>query len=127
MTLKSEITVDPLRRGYSTMTDQQIVDSLNAVNRTRNRTSITGDELFSATDEVEYIALSSSDRLLWVSFCGRDSIDPFGKANVAFVKDLFGNGSATVLAMAGDRVESVSRADELGVRVGIGLAQEARR
>lgn len=33
--LFAEITTDPLGRGYTGMTDQQIADSLNAVDRTR--------------------------------------------------------------------------------------------
>ena len=40
--LKTELTEDPLALGYSGMTDQEVADSLNAVNRQRNRTSMTG-------------------------------------------------------------------------------------
>lgn len=36
MSLKSEITADPLGRGYAGMTDQQVADDLNSVYRTRD-------------------------------------------------------------------------------------------
>jgi len=128
MSLKIEIATDPLTRGYAGMTDQQLVDSLNAVNRTRNRTSMTGDEMFAPTDAAEWQNLSAANQLLWVSFCGRSEFDPFGGANVAFVTDLFSAGSATLTALAAARVETISRAQELGLRrVKLGHVFNARK
>ena len=87
---------------------------LNAVNRTRNLTSLTGDVMFGATDDTEFAGLTDLKKQLWVSFCGRDSIDPFGSANVAFVTWIFGGGSGTITTLATLRKEDLSRAAELG-------------
>jgi hypothetical protein len=100
---------------------------LNAVNRTTNKTSMSGDEVFSVTDNTEFQALSAGDKNLWLSFCGRDTINPFGASNVAFVTSLFGGGSDTLTALAATRKNDVSRAVELGLGiVRPGNIEEAR-
>lgn len=48
--LEDEIAKDPLGRGYSAMTDLQLLDSLNTADRGRNRTSMTGREVKAAVD-----------------------------------------------------------------------------
>jgi len=113
--LWNELSGDPLERGYSAMTDAEAAADLNTEYRTRNLDSVTGDECFSATDPTEFGALTDHKQDVWVSFCGRDSIDPFGAANVAFVQWVFGQGSDTLAALAGIRTEAQSRADELGL------------
>lgn len=115
--IKTELDGDPLTRGYSGMTDEQVAEDLNTVYRTINKTSLSGDELFAATDSAEFAALTDHQESLWVSFCGRSSIDPFGASNVAFVQYVFGGGSTTVSNLNSLRTESVSRAAELGVGV----------
>ncbi len=127
MPLATELSVDPLLRGYNgpgaanpgpgPMTDQQVTDDLHTLYRSRNRISMTGDEIFAATDAAQYDALTDADKLLWVSFCGRGTIDPFGVANVALVTSIFGAGTDTLTALASLRVESISRATELGLPV----------
>ena len=124
--LSDEIANDPLGRGYAGMTNQEAADSLNAVNRTRIRASMSGDEVFQATDAAEFGALTDAKRALWLSFCARAAIDPGAAANVAFVKFIFGAGSATVSALATRRTEVVSRAIELGIRSTAGLVEDAR-
>jgi hypothetical protein len=113
--LSEELANDPLGRGYAGMTDQEAADSLATTNRPRNKSSITGDETFGATDSAEFGALGDLKKQLWMSFCGRDSIDPFGTANVAFVQWVFGAGSSTIDNLNTIRVESVARAAELGI------------
>jgi len=113
--LKTEITTDPLGRGYSGMTDEQVAVSLNTVDRERNLASITGDIAFSATDGAEFAALSATKQQLWLAFCGRETINPFGTSNVAFVQWIFGAGSTTVSNLANVRKEPVSRGNELGI------------
>jgi hypothetical protein len=88
---------------------------LNAVIRTRNRSSLSGDAMFAATNASEWTALTDHQQNLWVAFTGKESIDPFGSANVALVTSLFGGGSATLTALAALRKEDVSRAVELGL------------
>ena len=113
--LKSEIDSDPLARGYSAMSDEAVAADLNTVYRTRNKSSLTGDEMFQATDGSEFTALTEHKEVSWLSFCGRNSVDPFGSANVAFAQYIFGGGSTTVSNLNSLRTESVSRASELGL------------
>lgn len=119
--LFDELTNDPLSRGYAGMTDAEAADDLNTEYRTRNRASMSGDEVFGATDPAEFNALDTGSGNTpdvqghWIAFCGRDNIDPFGSANVAFVQSVFGAGSTTVSNLAALRTETVSRAVELGL------------
>lgn len=124
--LSNEVSIDPLARGYAGMTDTQVADSLNSVDRSRNRTSMTGSEVFNATDSAEYNALTAEDKASWLSFCGIDSHDPFG-TSAAFVSNIFGAGN-TVNALIAARVETVSRATELSLStVKVGDVEYVRR
>ena len=116
--LREELLTDPLTRGYSGMSDQAAADDLNLIYlvspRTRNRESMTGDEVFQSIEsQTIWDGLSADQRSEFLHLCGRDSIDPFGTANVDAVKSIFGDGSATVTALAVARVEDISRAEEL--------------
>ncbi len=117
--LKDELASDPLLRGYLGMSDQEAAADLNTSYRTRNRTSMTGDEIFQATDPGEFNGLtsgsgnSSDDQGHWLAFCGRETIDPFATANVQLVISIFGNPSTTLTNLNAARVESITRAAEL--------------
>ena len=131
--LWTEITEDPLERGYSGMTDEEIAADLNTEYRTRNLARISGDEAFAATDATEFGNLGdtqeerSHKQVLWLSFCGRTSIDPFGSANVSLVQWVFGGGSVTISNLADIRTEPCSRAVELGLgEVAVGHIENAR-
>ncbi len=132
-TLKDELAGDPLGRGYAGMTDEEAAADLNISNRTRNRTSMTGDEVFQATEAAEFAGLGSGqgnsvdDQSHWLSFCGRDIIDPFASANVQFVTEIFQVGSTTLTNLQAARVESITRGVELGLgKVKTGHVQDAR-
>ncbi len=128
--IRDELLNDPLTRGYSGMTDQQAADDLNTSYRSRNRTIMTGDEIAQSVEsQVIWDGLSDQQRLEWLGLCGRDTIDPFGSANVDLVISIFGNPSGTVTNLQTARVESITRAQELpGVvsPVKVGHVQEAR-
>ncbi|HDY65737.1 MAG TPA: hypothetical protein ENH84_05850 [Phycisphaerae bacterium] len=126
--VKTEIDADPLGRGYSGMTDEEVADSLNAVDRTRIRSSMTGEEIFKASDVMELGGLAAAKLLLWVTFTRADSIDPSNAINVALVKAVFGAGSGTLTALAAARQEQISRGTEIGIRrIGPGYVADARR
>ncbi len=133
--LRDELLNDPLGRNYSSMSDQQVADDLHLPNRTRNRTSMSGDEIFQQTDPAEYNALpdggvnnSTDDKSHWLSFCGKDIIDPFATANVQFVTLIFGSGSITVSNLNVSRVETITRVQELKLNnIGPGVIEVARR
>ena len=124
--LKTEIDTDPIARGYSGMTDQEVVDSLNdTIDREVNKSSLTGDEVFQATNAGEYNGLSDAEKSQWLAFCGRETINPFGSANVTFVTALM--GASTVSGLQALRKETVSRGVELGFgNVKLGHVQDAR-
>lgn len=89
---------------------------LNAVNRTRNKTSLSGNELFTSTDSTEFAALTDTERQMWVSWCNTDR-DPTNARNISFVNFIFGGGSTTIGNLATIRTEDVSRAVEIGLGV----------
>lgn len=125
--LKTELTDDPLVRGYSAMTDEAAADSLNTADRTVGKSSMSGDELFQQTDSTEFTGLTAGKQQMWVSFCARDSVDPHAAANVTFVQFIFGAGD-TLTALSAARDTTVSRASELGIgEAKVGHIQEARR
>lgn len=125
--LKAELIAGHPDTGPYSLNDATAADEINVVNRTKPKPSLTGDEVFGATDGAEFIGLSDHQQILWLSFCGRPQIDPFQSANVDLVKHLFGAGSATVTALVALRSKAVSRAEELGLhRVREGTVTEAR-
>ena len=114
--LKAELDAGhPDTGAYTTGNPETAAAELNAVNRTKNKSSLTGDEMFDATVIADWAGLTDHQQQLWVAFTSKDSIDPFGVANVAFVTNLFGAGSDTLTALAALRKDDVSRAVELGL------------
>jgi hypothetical protein len=112
--LKAELTDDPLARGYTGMNDAAAAASLNAVNRTTSKSSMTGSEILQAIDETEYLALTDlqRDRVWQILHLG--TVDPFGVERDLMV-GIFGNESATIVALAAARTNAVSRGAELGL------------
>lgn len=114
--LKTELTEDPLALGYSGMTDQEVADSLNAVNRQRNRTSMTGSEVINAVDPTQWAGLADAQRQTVWNVVHLGTVDPFG-VEATLLTDVFGAESATITALAAMRKQSISRATELGYPV----------
>ncbi len=126
MALRDELAADPLARGYSGMSDQAAADDLNTAYRTRNRTSMTVSEVLNAVDSTEFGALSDANETKFWRLMAIGDLNPFG-VEATLLTGMFGAGSATILALQAARLEPISRAQELGVRVGPGLVAEARR
>lgn len=132
-TLKTEVTTDPLGRGYSGMNDDQVVASLNTVDRDVIKPSLSGDEIFNAAEPAEVTSMARGaanarqDFLAFLSLCARDSINPQGAATVRIILELFGAGSQTVGNLNQIRKQTVSRSVELGLGdKSIGAADVAR-
>lgn len=124
-TLEDELTLDPLGRGYSTLTNGEIDASGRVENRSRNRISMSGREIASEVVDSEYNALSDIKKTQFLSLMASEDLDPFGLgANV--IKDIFGVGSTTRSNLAVARVESISRWNELGINPKIGEIEDAR-
>ena len=117
MSLKDELTDDPLNRGYAGMSNEEALVDLNTAYRARNRLSMTGDEVFAnIANRAAWDGLTDAAKAHFLSLCARSFIDPFGSANVELVKSIFGNNSATVTNLASARVEAITRAVDLGLR-----------
>ncbi len=114
--LSGEIANDPLARGYSGMNDQQLLDSLNAKDISRNRTSMTGREVKASVDITEYKALSDAKKQQLIELVKSSDLNLFG-ADKDILVDIFGSGSATATNLAADRVENVSRSTEVGLGI----------
>ncbi len=126
--LRDELLSDPLGRSYSTMSDKEETDDLNTEYRSRNRTSVKSTEVFNAIDVSEFIALADGNRNTVMQIVGFGDINPFGKEADVFIS-IFGGGSETIIALALARMEPISRAVELGLRlipVRRGHVEEAR-
>lgn len=121
--LKAEIDGNPGL--YGAMTDQQVVDELNIVNKSQNRTSMTRQEIYENIDPAALSALTSI-QLAQLNLALSDTVDPFGNAAQVFI-DVFGGGSQTITNLQAARVDTVSRASQLGLGiVKLGHVTEAR-
>jgi len=118
--LKAHIQADPDGRGYSGMTDAEVAISLNTDTKVRNITGFTGDFVYQQTDPTEFLGLTEAQKQLWMSFCGRTTINPHATANVETVVQLFGNPSTTRSNLLAARTETVSD----GVFYGFGYVLE---
>jgi len=124
--MKTEILTDPLARGYAVMTDLQVLADLQALTRTRNKTTMSGREVAAEVLGTEYDALSDPKKTQFLALIASDDLDPFGLA-VTVVKDVFGVGSTTVSNLAAARIETVSGLVELDLgSPGLGNIVEAR-
>ena len=125
--LKQEIDNDPLGRGYAGMTDQQVAASLNASDRNVNKSLMEATEVLNAVDVTEWGALLPTQQDLFLKLLAIGRLNPFG-VEATLVRNIFGAGSATVAALAVARVETMTRARELGLEEPVrpGHVAEAR-
>jgi hypothetical protein len=115
----------PITGAYS-VDDVTAASQVNAVNIVRDRTSMTGREIAAEIVDAEYDALEDETiKAQVIALVSTDSVDPFGfSANV--IKDIF-PASATLAALALVRIETISRATQLGIgNVRAGDVQRAR-
>ena len=111
--LNSELQTDPLTRGYAAMSDQQAADDLNTVYRTRNRSVMTGKEVKDRIDTTEWASRTDAQKQIILALCNRDDLDPFG-IDAQIFQDAMAGATNTLDALNSYRVESISRAEELG-------------
>ena len=110
--LEDEIANDPLVRGYAGMTDVQLLASLNALDRPRNRTSMTGREIKTQVNVAEYNALSDAKKQQMIELLKHDDLNLFGLDKDILI-DIFGGASTTGANLAVARVENISRGVEI--------------
>ena len=112
---------------YTRMTNEEAAADLNIPRIDRNRTSMSGREIAAEIVDAEYNKLASDLKQQVLALVEADSHDPFGfAANV--IKDIFQTESVTFANLAVARVETISRATELGLPgIKVGWVEEARR
>jgi len=112
-TIKAEI--DGNAGLYGAMTDQQVADELNAEDKQRNRTSMSGSDILESIEGSALVGLTGDDAVKVMGIVGTDSINPFGPAAQIFI-NAFGGGSATIVSLAAARVETgISQATIIGM------------
>jgi hypothetical protein len=140
MTLQTELSTDPLARGYATMNADQTLASLTAVNRPMViERVITDRTLYSALGPAEAEAIltklataGASDATVnralgWIS--QRDGFNIGDPVAQAMVDQLVTNGVFTAAegaSIKGLAIVTKSRADELGLSVDWGVVNSAR-
>ena len=112
--LKTEITDDPLTRGYSSMTDAEVVTDMNTVYRTSNKATMPASEVLNAIDKAEFNGLIAANKQLIWDILHIGDINPFGIEADLFV-DTFGGGSTTITSLQALRKNDISRGVELGI------------
>ena len=124
--LAAELSDDPLTRGYSGMNDAEAAADLNTAYRTRGRATMTGSEIMNEIDKSEWDALlPTAQQTVW-NILHLGEVNPFG-VEATLMVDVFGGGSDTITALAQARMESITRAEELGLtRIRPGTVAEAR-
>ena len=116
--LNSEITGDPLSRGYSGMTDAQIADSLNTANRPQTNTLIPAHKVVSAVvpSEAALILPEERDRIAFIVSAGEVNISS-DNVRSAFQRAFAAGTTTRANLLALLNAPSISRAVELGLGV----------
>ncbi len=125
--LADEISGDPLTRGYSGMTDQQVADDLNTEYRNVSVDTVASDLVVAALVTANVNALAAGkQRTMW-GIIGAGSVRTDDAEVKAIFADMFPAGSATRTNLLALATQSMSRANELGLgTVRVGDVIEAR-
>ena len=116
--LKSEITNDPLGRGYSTKTNEQIAADLNTAYRTTLATTINTSDFLKGMAMSEYIALTAPQQSYLSLLFGDGNIDiRTGSEARTGLLALFGSASVTRANLLALATVPITR----GVELNIGL------
>ncbi len=112
--LKTELTTDPLARGYANMSIQAAADSLNTANRPSTRKTVPAHEVLEATVASEWASLTADQKARYALFTGAGDVNVAGANTRAAFGAMFGAGTQTranLLALVAGQL--VSRATEL--------------
>jgi hypothetical protein len=113
MALKSELTIDPLARGYAAMGDEQAADSLNTPDRSVLRESVATYEIFEAIVPSEFDALSVAQKARVQILLTLGSVLINGANAQATLLGAFGAGTQTRTNLIALARQAGSRAQEL--------------
>lgn len=117
--LKNELTIDPLTRGYTGMTDDQITASLVFNDRTRIRSMMSAGEILDQIDGGEFAGLTADNKARVDRILGLGAEIIIGPRDNHYalneLRTVFGAGSKTIIKLLQTRGVSISRAEELGL------------
>jgi len=117
ITLSNEINSDPLGRGYSGMSAEEITVDLNTIYRTKPVETVSGSAIFNATDDAEYAALTDAEKDRWLALCAVLEVNVSSGVAKALEAAIFGPGTTTRSNLISLKTENVSRAVELGLGI----------
>lgn len=118
--LKSELTTDPLAKGYAGMSDAQAAASLTTAYRTTERASIRASELYEAVVDSEFTALAANIQTRVRDLYTLDVVPAAtGSRARAVLLAIFGAGTQTRANLAALVKVDVRRCDEIGWGVGV--------
>lgn len=123
--LAAELTAEHPETGAYSADDATAAMELNVVNRTKNRTSMTGSEVLNAIYPTDWNGLTADQKSDVWDICHLGTLNPFGM-EATLLQGIFGT-STTIATLQAARLDNVSRAVELGLGVvGEGHVAQAR-
>ncbi|GAG13895.1 unnamed protein product [marine sediment metagenome] len=114
--IADEINTDPLARGYSGMTDEQVKDDANTLYQERKKAYVEGDGMYATTVSDDWDGLTDAQQSRWLNTCAIPRHDVTKGPTFSTVKQLFkpgGVASPTYDALLVFAFEAISRGTEL--------------
>lgn len=125
--LKSELTVDPLGRGYAGMGDAAVLADLFTEYRFRDQSLIATHEILTVLDDADLTALSAADHRKLLLFMSVGVLDVSNQRVREAFKAIFSGRTGALTRLQGLEKKAISRAIELGLgRLRLGHIQVAR-
>jgi len=110
---------------FGGLDDAAAAAKFNLSDISTTRDSLSGSEIFGATDETEYNALATDDiRTRWLTLCGIDTIT---KDATPLIKSIFNNGTTTWTNIVAAATITESIADQSSLpHIEVGYITRAR-
>lgn len=100
---------------YTGLSDQAAADSLNNANIAVDVETVGGVDIFEATTQTDYAALTATQKNLYHAIIGMENIKVKGSNTRAALLAMFGAGTQTRTNMAALQTTQTSRAEQLGL------------
>ena len=113
--LKAELDAGHPDTGAYNVDDALAAGELNAVNRTKPKSSMSGSEIINAVDTAEWGTRTADQQQVVWNVVHLGDVNPFGVEATLIQNAFTGAGGVTVTALAAARAPAASRAVELGI------------
>ena len=100
---------------YAGLSDQAAADALNAQNIAVDVDTISGSDVFEATTQTDYAALTATQKSLYHAIMGINSITVRGSNTRAALLAMFGAGTQTRTNLGALQSTMTSRREQLGL------------